>query len=35
MWNGTGMNWIDPSGWGIVVLRDERQAEEPAEEGAE
>lgn len=25
MWNGTGMNWIDPSGWGIAVLRDERQ----------
>jgi len=20
MWNGTGMNWIDPSGWGMAVL---------------
>lgn len=22
MWNGTGMNWIDPSGWGMAVLSD-------------
>jgi len=21
MWNGTGTNWIDPSGWGMAVLR--------------
>lgn len=27
MWNGSGMNWIDPSGWGIVVLNDERKEE--------
>lgn len=23
MWNGTGMNWIDPSGWGMMVLKKE------------
>jgi len=22
-WNGGSMNWIDPSGWGMVILRDE------------
>lgn len=22
IWNGTGMNWIDPSNWGMGVLRD-------------
>jgi len=21
MWNGTGTNWIDPSGWGMAILR--------------
>jgi hypothetical protein len=21
LWNGTSMNWIDPSGWGMTVLR--------------
>jgi hypothetical protein len=35
MWNGSGMNWIDPSGWGIVVLRDEREPTERAGEGTE
>lgn len=23
MWNGTSQNWIDPSGWGMAVLRGE------------
>jgi hypothetical protein len=22
MWNGTGMNWIDPSGWGLLILKE-------------
>lgn len=24
VWNGTGANWIDPSGWGIAVLKRSR-----------
>lgn len=23
MWSGTGMNWIDPSNWGMAILREE------------